>query len=322
MRYLKNPSLKTIKQGYKGNATKHGKFMNEYQGPPHLSYLDFIRWFLFKKPRKRQGKREQVKTTPLRRLPPRTKDSIVWLGHAGFLITLNRKRVLIDPALLNVFPLRRFFKPPCKPELLKGINYVCYTHGHRDHLDLATLRRLPGDPQLLVPLGAKRLVQRHRKHAPVQAAGWWQQYDTEGINICFLPAHHWYSRKLIDHNKMLWGSIIITAKGKSVYHSGDTAYTEHFRDIHRLFPKMDVCLMPATYYEPEEALAGDHMPINKSTRAFRELHGKVFIPMHYGMAGISNDCIKPNTTALNKEFSAHKDKSKLHQLVVGKTFYF
>ena len=323
---VKNKLLPTIKKGYKGNKLLNGRFINDYEGPKNISLPHFIAWALFDKEHRKaedNHPRRKTKTKPLKKLPPKEKDSITWLGHAGFLITLGGKRIIIDPALTSLFPVPRKAKAPITPEGLGEVDYTLISHGHRDHLDGATLRRLR-TKRILVPLGVKRIVERYNKTATTEAAGWWQRYATEeDIEIYLLPAYHWHARLVGDKDKALWGSFLIRSGKKNVFFCGDTGHTEHFKDIHEHFKRMDACIMPTTYYKPDHIMAAEHMPIEDSVKAFDTLRGDIFIPMHYGTFGLNNAGVGPTMEETKKHFKERKrKKGELRFLDIGETTYF
>lgn len=323
---IKNKLLPTIKKGYKGNKIQDGRFLNDYKGPQHLTFFNFMKWMLFDnehKQAKRTYKKKKVKVRAIKKLPSRKKDSITWLGHASFLVTLEGKRILLDPLLKRMFPIPRYVNIPITPEQLGPIEYTCISHGHRDHFDGPTIKKLQ-TRKLFVPLGAKKLAERYNKKAIVEAAGWWQQLTTDkDIKIYFLPAYHWHARLIGDKDKMLWGSYIIQSKEKTVFFCGDTGYTEHFKDIHEHFPTTDVCIMPTTFYKPDDIMAADHMPIKDSVKAFDILKGRLFVPMHYGTIGLGDAGVEPTMRETRESF--RKRKRKQGTLIfpdIGETTYF
>ena len=61
-------------------------------------------------------------------------------------------------------------------------------------------------------------------------AGWYQQMEDEGLKITFLPAQHWSKRSVRDGGQRLWGAFMLQGNGISLYYSGDTGYSSHFRE--------------------------------------------------------------------------------------------
>ena len=69
------------------------------------------------------------------------------------LIEVDDLRILTDPVLREgVGPVRRQVQAVL-PELFADLDAVFISHGHHDHLDPPSLRRIPGKPTLIVPRG-------------------------------------------------------------------------------------------------------------------------------------------------------------------------
>jgi L-ascorbate metabolism protein UlaG (beta-lactamase superfamily) len=83
---------------------------------------------------------------------------VTWWGHATVEISQPGLRVLTDPVLRNrLAHLRRRRGPtpaPAPPDV------VLISHLHADHLDVPSLRQLPGEPTLIVPAGAAGFLRR------------------------------------------------------------------------------------------------------------------------------------------------------------------
>ena len=80
------------------------------------------------------------------------------------------------------------------------------------------------------------------------------------------------------------------APGKhSLYHSGDTAYFNGFREIgERLHPEL--ALLPIGAYDPPSFRAVHTSP-EDAVQAFRDLGARWMIPMHYGTFKLSHEPI-------------------------------
>jgi hypothetical protein len=89
---------------------------------------------------------------PARRAgPPRGR--LTFLGHSTVLIEIDDLRILTDPVLREgVGPVRRQVRAVL-PELFEDLDAIFISHGHHDHLDPPSLRRIPGKPTVIVPRG-------------------------------------------------------------------------------------------------------------------------------------------------------------------------
>lgn len=293
MKHLTNSKLETIKENYPGNKIRMNRFINDFNNGARMSYRQMIKWKLSRNPQKREKKNEKYNLNIQRiiNLPMQQGDFMIWLGHASFYLKLAGKAILIDPCLISPPFYKRYSRLPCRISELGEIDYLLVSHGHFDHLDSGSIRKLRGEEiTALLPLKMGRLIRSYNKKISTHEAGWYQKYKIdEQFEIYFLPAHHWYNRNMIDTNKLLWGSYLIKYKGVHIYFAGDSAYSEHFKEIAKLFSKIDICLMPIGAYKPHYTQRSIHMSPREAVLAFHDLNGKVFIPMHYGTFNLADE---------------------------------
>jgi L-ascorbate metabolism protein UlaG (beta-lactamase superfamily) len=221
-------------------------------------------------------------TPPLPGEPAR----VTWLGHAGFLVQLDGVSLLVDPALgpsigpdvLGVGRIERQVPPGVPAEKLPPIDAVLVSHSHYDHLDLPTLERV-GAP-VVGGLGMERFCRE--RHLFATELGWWQTTTVRGLRVTFVPSHHWSRRSLFDTNRMLWGGFVIEGSAATLYHSGDSAWFEGFKEIGARFPGIDAALLPIGAYEPADFMQTMHLSPESALRAFGALGAGTFVAMHWG----------------------------------------
>lgn len=282
IKYLKNEKLETIKAGFAGVPSKRGRFVGNFDARSGRAKgrlgasVQFVR---------RSFRRElHAETSSVAILRDRgflssKSPGIIWLGHASFLINLGGKRLLIDPCFSDIPFKRRLSPAPFHIRELGTIDYLLISHGHHDHLDARTIRAAGGAiREALVPLKMGRLIRRANGVVPVQEAGWYQKYETDGVEVFLLPAYHWHRRTAFDYNRVLWGSFIIRGGGKTVYFAGDSGYNVHFKEIGEMFA-IDYAIVPIN---PPYVVGGSHMNHAECLQALRDLKAKHYIPMHYG----------------------------------------
>ena len=295
IRYIKNDRLPVIKPGYKGNKLIDNKFANGNE----LYLPDFknvIRWKLTTNPQKKEKAADhytpQVHTG--NHFVTSTEDMIVWLGHATFFIRVNGITFITDPIFYDLPLIQRRVALPCPPSQLQDINYMLLSHGHRDHLDEKSVKTLfnynPG-MKAMIPLRAGEILRGIARELPYQEAGWYQQYDliAPGVEVYYLPASHWHRRGLFDMNKVLWGSFLIKTEKITIYFAGDSGLNDHFGEIEQLFGPIDICIMPVGAYKPPFMMQKSHMNPHEAVKAFNQLRGGTFIPMHYGTYDLSDE---------------------------------
>lgn len=220
----------------------------------------------------------------------RTESSITWIGHSTFLIQMNGLNILTDPVwAMRMGTQKRLTEPGIPIEELPEIDFVVLSHGHYDHLDFGSIRKLKGDPTFLVPIGLKKAFVRRGYKKTIEAS-WWDSFVLENCKFSFVPAQHWTRRGIFDTNKSHWGGWILedTKTDLSIYFVGDTGYFRGFQEIAARFD-LDYVLMPIGAYEPEWFMKVSHINPEDAISAFLELNGKWFVPMHYGAYRLADD---------------------------------
>ena len=290
-----NPDLAVLKEGWTGNIVADGKFYDE-TSPRSVPLGDILKWQFDRKAQRTEKRsdtfRVQVQPFDCSSMP---ENSIVWLGHASFMINAGGIRLITDPCFFNLPSGRRKVALPAPAGSLKPIRYMLVSHDHRDHFDKRSVRTLlDNNPniEVLLPLGGSRLLGGKAFGGVArQEAGWWQEYKLkDNLRIIFLPAKHWGRRGLNDFNKTLWGSFLIIAGDTKIFFAGDTAYDGRiFKEIKELFGEMDICLFPIGAYSPPFIMQKAHANPEEAVRAFLDLGGKRLIPMHYGTYDLSDE---------------------------------
>ena len=204
---------------------------------------------------------------------------ITWIGHATFLIQAPGCNVLIDPnwaGWLKV--IKRLRHPGIEIHDLPNIDLVLITHAHFDHLDKRSLRAVAADQPIVVPYGVGDLVHRLGfRH--VRELDHWESFAIGDLRVTLTPCHHWGARILHDNHRGFGGYLLETA-GRSIFHCGDTAYFDGFREIARRHP-IEIALLPIGAYDPPSGREV-HMKPEEALQAFTELGARLFVPMHYG----------------------------------------
>lgn len=249
----------------------------------------------------------------------RSQTSYTWVGHSTFLIQLNGLNILTDPVWAKRMGFQKRLTEPGIPiEELPEIDIVVISHGHYDHLDFPTLKKLKGNPHYFVPIGLKSLFIK-RGYKNVREMSWWESIEYKGIEIHFVPAQHWTRRLLFDMNTSHWGGWIFQTKNDTFYFVGDTGYFTGFQEIAERFT-IDVVFMPIGAYEPEWFMAVSHISPEDSVKAFIELKAKQFVPMHYGAYRLADDTGPEALERLLKEWEKRQlPQEQLKVLAIGET---
>src|SRR5664279_1836769 len=205
--------------------------------------------------------------------------AITWIGHASFLVQFTDLNVLIDPNFANwLFLLKRIKRSGLKIQDLPRIDLVLLTHAHFDHFHKPTLRRLPQPKIGVMPRGVGDLAQ-NLGFARIIELDWWESFSQRDWKVTFTPSQHWGARTLADQHRG-YGGFVLEHQGRKIYHAGDSAYFEGFKEIsQRLAP--EIALLPIGAYHPE-SFRLVHMGPDEAMKAFRDLRARRLVPMHYG----------------------------------------
>lgn len=219
---------------------------------------------------------------------------ITFIGHSSFLLQIDGRNLLIDPVFAaRLIALRRLRRPGVRILHLPPIDAVLLSHAHMDHLNRPSLRRVVAHtrrltgraPAVVVPWGVEDLV-RDLGFSRVQVMEWWQSGQVAGLDVTMTPAKHWGARLFRDTHRG-FGGYVVRGAGHSIYHSGDTAYFDGFRQIgERLRPQS--ALLPIGAYNPDH-YRRMHMSPEEALRAFQDLGARRMIPMHYGTFRLSHE---------------------------------
>ena len=187
-------------------------------------------------------------------------------------------------------------------------------------LTLRPFVSLKGKPTFYVPHGLKKTFIR-RGYQDIYEANWWDHFIIDDIKFSFVPAQHWTRRSLFDTNTSHWGGWIIEDKETSFYFVGDTGYFRGFQEIAEQFD-LQYVLMPIGAYEPEWFMNDSHINPEDAVKAFLELSGEYFVPMHYGAYRLADDTGPEALDRLEKEWARLQlPNEQLKTLKIGETLW-
>lgn len=201
-------------------------------------------------------------------------DRLTFLGHSTVLVDLDGVRVLTDPMLGHMAGAIRRQWPVASQKDLADLAAVFISHGHWDHLDMPSLRALPGRPALIVPVGLGRLV---AKAAPgiVHEVRVGDRLQFGDLTLEAVHAEHGRRRSLFTTSEDALGVLIKGSSG--VYFAGDT---ELFPAMTNLAGRVDVALLPVGGWGPR--LGAGHMNPVRAAEAAGRISPAVAIPIHWG----------------------------------------
>jgi len=210
--------------------------------------------------------------------------ALTWIGHASFLVQFSDLNVLIDPNFANwLFLLKRIKRAGCRISDLPPIDLVLLTHAHYDHFHRPTLRKLPAPKIGVMPWGVGDLAHDLGFDRVIELQTW-ESFSHGDWKVTLTPSKHWGARTIHDEHRG-YGGFVLEHQGRRIYHAGDSAYFEGFKEIgKRLAP--EVALLPIGAYYPE-SFRHVHMGPDEALQVFHDLRAKWFVPMHYGSFKLS-----------------------------------
>ena len=199
--------------------------------------------------------------------------ALTYVGHATVLIELDGERLLTDPLLRDrALQLRRTAPAPT----LDSVGTVLVSHGHYDHLDLASLDLLGHEARVVAPRGLGGLLRR-RGFADVVEVDVGDETPVGAVGVEATPADHSGARLAARSEAIGY----LVQGSQTVYFAGDTD----------LFPELetigdagiDVALLPVCGWGPR--VGKGHLDPERAARAARLLRPGVAIPIHWGTYG-------------------------------------
>jgi L-ascorbate metabolism protein UlaG (beta-lactamase superfamily) len=199
---------------------------------------------------------------------------LTFVGHSTVLIELDGMRILTDPIFRRRFVHAVRSAPPADPAHLEGVDLVLISHVHHDHLDRPSLRKLDGDPTVVVPRGARRFLPR-LKRGRVEEVVEGQSLSLGGIEIEATHADHRPGR--IRHRGPAAIGFKVTGS-KRAYFAGDTDLFPGMRNLGA--GGIDVALLPVSGWGVR--LGSGHLDPRRAAEALELLRPRVAIPIHWG----------------------------------------
>jgi len=295
--------------------------MNFDYTSPKTSFFTILKWQLSKRFSAKDKTNSSMPIQHHEGLPDG--EYALWMGHATLWIGLDNKHIAIDPVLKSIPMYPRHTVLPIPHEQLHT-DVILLTHAHYDHFDKpSVLRLLKKNPECIIvaPAGFWRYLKGHIAREKCFELEWWESVMIGGLFITLTPSKHWSKRTPFDTNKALWGGYVIQNKEQCMYHSGDTATGEHFKEIGEKF-EINEAFLPIGAYRPEEIMKYNHTNPPEALSACELLGAKTLIPIHYGTFRLSDEPLDEPLEWFNTLTSANTYPFETKVLGIGEIYRF
>lgn len=224
-----------------------------------------------------------------------------WLGQSCNYIVYDNLKILTDP-LFTDFLLHETLGPkrisdmPCEINEVPTPDIILVSHNHPDHLDMKSLEYWQnGHPLWIVPKGMLYFMEEHKVKNVVELS-WWEtcELHKEGKKyyISSTPAMHWSGRSLLDTNRSLWCSFLLSHEGKPIlFHAGDTGYVKDLykRIKDRFGGGCRLALLPCGQYCPEWHQRPRHINPRELIKIMRDMEAENALGVHWGTFVLSGE---------------------------------
>ena len=282
-------------------------------GVPPKPLRDILRW-QFGRDRERHVWPKWAPSPHADTPPERVEGKAVrlsFVGHASWLIQTSGMNILVDPVWsdrVSPFPFagpKRCNDPGIAFEALPPIDVVLVSHGHYDHLDIATLSRLTAKfgPRVITPLGNDLIMRRADRSIRAEAFDWHERAEISAdVAVTLVATRHWSARGLFDRNKALWASFVMETRCGKIYIVCDSGYGEgkHFRRVSEAHGPLRLAILPIGAYEPRWFMRDQHMNPSDAVQALVDCGAAQALAHHHGTFQLTDEAIDAPVVALGE----------------------
>jgi len=222
-------------------------------------------------------------------------------------------RIGVDVGVGTVGP-KRLVAPALNVQQLPPIDLVLLSHAHMDHLDVPTLKCLPGSTQAVIARATGDLLERTRLKR-VTELGWGQKTTVTtkqgAVDVAAFEVKHWGARWRRDAYRG-YNGYVLEREGKKILFGGDTAMSETFKPLHSRGP-FALAIMPIGAYHP---FVCSHCTPEEAVRMANAAGAKYFLPIHYKTFTLGRE--KRGEPMARLEAALEKERLALRE--VGETF--
>jgi L-ascorbate metabolism protein UlaG (beta-lactamase superfamily) len=250
--------------------------------------------------------------------PPRVTGAgarLSFVGHASWLIQTAGLNILVDPVWsqrCSPFAFagpKRVNDPGIVFDKLPPIDAVLVSHGHYDHLDVATLSRLTAkfSPRVVTALGNDVTMRDADSAIRAEGFDWGDRIELgNGVAVTLVATRHWTARGLFDRNKSLWASFVLETPAGKIYIVCDSGYGDgrHFRRVREAHGPLRAAILPIGAYEPRWFMRDQHMNPEDAVKALADCGAPVALAHHHGTFQLTDEAIDAPVQALGVALDA------------------
>jgi L-ascorbate metabolism protein UlaG (beta-lactamase superfamily) len=306
---------------YDGPISDHfdGERFFDPEGAPPKSLGEVLRW-QFGRDRQRQAWPKWAPSPHTDNPPARVdgdKVRLSFVGHVTWLIQTSGLNILVDPVWsmrASPFPWagpKRSNDPGLAFDALPKVDVVLVSHGHYDHLDLATLSKLTArfSPRVITPLGNDVTMRAADSAIKAEAFDWKDRVELgNGLAVTLVPTRHWSARSLFDRNKTLWASFVLETPAGKLYIVCDSGYGDgiYFRRVAEVHGPLRLAILPIGAYEPREFMRDQHMNPSDAVKALADCGAQQALAHHHGTFQLTDEAIDAPVIALGEALDEAK----------------
>lgn len=319
---------------YEGPPSDHfdGTTFFDRNGSQPKPLSDLLRWRFTREP----AKWPERAPSPYFDTPPAqvtgNKVRFSFVGHASWLIQTAGLNILVDPVWseraspFSFAGPKRVNDPGIDFDKLPTIDVVLVSHGHYDHLDVATLSKLAAkfSPRVITPLGNDVTMKNSDANIRAEALDWNARVEIgNGVAVTPVATRHWSARGLFDRNKALWASFVLETPAGKIYLVCDSGYGDgtHFRRVRETHGPIRLATLPIGAYEPRWFMRDMHMNPEDAVNALADCGAQVALAHHHGTFQLTDEAIDAPVEALTAALAAaNVPQGKFLALKPGQVF--
>jgi L-ascorbate metabolism protein UlaG (beta-lactamase superfamily) len=286
-----NPSNEQKERYSRFDNYINGKFVNQVPTSLAMSASDYFS--VLKDSISRAKDRNPSGKLPVSKLDwnkiKSEEDSLTWFGHSAFLLSIDNKKLFVDPMLGSVASPFSFAGSKLYSEDLlyivdeiPQIDAIIITHDHYDHLDYPSIKKLKDKVgHYFVPYGVSaHLIRWGIEKEKITELNWWDETEFKGLTVALTPSKHFSGRGIFNRDTTLWGGWVILGKKTRFFTSGDGGYETHFMEIGKKYGPFDLALIEGGQYDRRWSCV--HMTPEEAVQANIDVNGKNMMLIHWG----------------------------------------